>query len=119
MFFTGSERLLPIQSQARQEPLPPFRITAGSFRRVYLLTAMLLALSLSVASTKCDAASRKDRNAGLRRLTVNAAYWCMQMESKIDGKSCVDIVGTYNPPDSGFDYSKLKVVLVKPSFLCD
>jgi len=27
MVFTGRERLLPIQSQARQEPLPPIRIT--------------------------------------------------------------------------------------------
>lgn len=57
------------------------------------------------------------KSAGLRRLTVNAAYWCMQMESKIDAESCMDIVGTYNPPDSGFDYAKLGIVPVKPSQL--
>jgi Trehalose utilisation len=57
------------------------------------------------------------KSAGLRRLTVNAAYWCMQMEDKIDPASCMDIVGTYNPPDSGFNYAKLGVVPMKPSLL--
>ena len=57
------------------------------------------------------------KSAGLRRLTVNAAYWCMQMEDKIDPASCMDIVGTYNPPDSGFNYVKLGVVPMKPSLL--
>lgn len=55
-------------------------------------------------------------NAGLRRLSVNAAYWCMQMEGHIDANSCVDIVGPYNPPDSGFDYAKLKVSPNPPSY---
>jgi hypothetical protein len=56
------------------------------------------------------------RNAGLRRLTVNAAYWCLGLEEKIDPRSKVDIVGEYNPPGSGFDYTKLKVVPQKPSY---
>lgn len=56
------------------------------------------------------------QNPGLRRLTVNAAYWCLAMEDKIDPRSKVDIVGEYNPPGSGFDYAKLKVVPRKPSF---
>jgi len=34
---------------------------------------------------------------GLRRLLVNAAYWCTGMETKIAGKSKVDIVGVYAP----------------------
>ena len=55
------------------------------------------------------------RNAGLRRLTANAAYWCLAMEEKIDPKSSVDIVGEYAPLASGFDYPKLKVVPRKPS----
>ncbi len=55
-------------------------------------------------------------NQGLRRLTVNAAYWCMHMENNIDASSNVDIVGQYNPPDSGFDYVRLKIGPRKPSF---
>ena len=53
---------------------------------------------------------------GLRRLTVNAAYWCLHMEADIDDKSCMDLVGEYNPPDSGFAYKKLNIVPRKPSF---
>ena len=53
---------------------------------------------------------------GLRRMTVNAAYWCLQMEAEIDEKSCMDLVGEYNPPDSGFAYKKLNIVPRKPSF---
>jgi hypothetical protein len=37
---------------------------------------------------------------GLRRLTVNAAYWCLSMEKSIPEKSKVDIVGTYKPSKS-------------------
>jgi hypothetical protein len=51
---------------------------------------------------------------GLRRLTVNAAYWCLNMEAEIDDESCMKPVGEYNPPDSGFDYEKLKIVPRKP-----
>lgn len=53
---------------------------------------------------------------GLRRLTVNAAYWCMHLEKEIDAKFSVDIVGEYMPPNSGFDYKKLKIVPQRPSF---
>jgi hypothetical protein len=56
------------------------------------------------------------RSAGLRRLTVNAAYWCLGMEAQIDPRSKVDPVGEYAPPGSGFDYAKLKVAPHKPSF---
>ncbi len=56
------------------------------------------------------------QNEGLRRLTVNAAYWCMGMEEKIDPKSKVEPVGEYKPLASGFDYKKLNVVPQKPSF---
>jgi hypothetical protein len=56
------------------------------------------------------------QNPGLRRLTCNAVYWCLGMEAHIDPLSSVDIVGPYNPPDSGFDYKSLKIVPQKPSF---
>ena len=56
------------------------------------------------------------KSAGLRRLTINAVYWCLGMEDKIDPASNVDIIGDYQPPDSGFNYEKLKVVPHKPNF---
>lgn len=56
------------------------------------------------------------QNAGLRRLTVNAAYWCLGMEEKIDPESKVDLVGEYKPLPSGFNYEKLKVVPRKPGY---
>jgi hypothetical protein len=48
-------------------------------------------------------------SAGLRRLIINAAYWCMEMESAITAERSVDIVGTYKPLESGFDYKELGV----------
>ena len=36
----------------------------------------------------------------LRRLLVNAVYWCL--EEPIDGVACVDIVGEFNPTFFGF-----------------
>ena len=57
------------------------------------------------------------QSAGLRRLTINAVYWCLGMEDKIDPNSSVEIVGEYKPLQSGFDYAKLKVEPHKPSFL--
>lgn len=53
---------------------------------------------------------------GVRRLTVNAAYWCLQMDEHIAAQSRMDIVGAYTPPDSGFAYEKLNIVPRKPSF---
>ncbi|CAN5382609.1 hypothetical protein BH11PLA2_BH11PLA2_07800 [soil metagenome] len=55
------------------------------------------------------------QNAGLRRLTVNAAYWCLKMEAQISPQSQVDVVGDYAPLRSGFNYAKLNVVPRKPS----
>ena len=59
--------------------------------------------------------ARDFQNAGLRRLTLNAVYWCLARESDIDGKRSVDYVGDYKPLASGFNYKKLKVVPKKPS----
>jgi type 1 glutamine amidotransferase len=50
------------------------------------------------------------RCADLRRLAVNAAYWCLGLEAAIRAESPVDCVGAYEPLPSGFDYEKLGVV---------
>ena len=39
---------------------------------------------------------------GVRRMLVNAAYWCIGMEDKIKPDSNVDIVGEYVPTKFGF-----------------
>jgi hypothetical protein len=49
------------------------------------------------------------KNHGLRRLVINAAYWGQQMESMISPTRSVDIVGEYQPLESGFDYEALGV----------
>jgi len=54
--------------------------------------------------------ARDFQSAGLRRLTINAAYWCLRMEDEIRPDSSVEIVGSYDPLPSGFDYEKLGVV---------
>ncbi|MFZ9838762.1 MAG: ThuA domain-containing protein [Opitutaceae bacterium] len=49
------------------------------------------------------------RNAGLRRLIINGAYWCLGMEAAITAERSVEIVGDYQPRPSGFNYAKLGV----------
>jgi type 1 glutamine amidotransferase len=49
-------------------------------------------------------------SAGLRRLIINAVYWCMNMESAIDPASSVEIIGDYKPLETGFNYDKIGVV---------
>ena len=49
------------------------------------------------------------RSAGLRRLIINAAYWGMGMESAITADRSVEIVGDYQPLESGFNYKELGV----------
>jgi hypothetical protein len=39
---------------------------------------------------------------GLRRLLVNAAYWCLGMENQIPARSRVDLVGSFEPLPFGF-----------------
>lgn len=41
------------------------------------------------------------QNESLRRLIVNAAYWCVGMEDKIPAKANVDLVGNYQPTAFG------------------
>lgn len=54
--------------------------------------------------------ARDFQSAGLRRLTLNAAYWCLGIEDEIDPDASVDIIGEYEPLPSGFNYEKLGVV---------
>ena len=56
--------------------------------------------------------ARDVQNEGLRRMLVNAAYWCVGMEKQIPAKSNVDIVGEYKPLPFGFNKFKKGV---KPS----
>ena len=59
--------------------------------------------------------SAKDyQSEGLRRLTLNAVYWGLQMESQIDPDCNVSYVGQYEPLASGFNYKKLGVEAKKP-----
>jgi hypothetical protein len=49
---------------------------------------------------------------GLRRLLVNASFWCLGLEDKIPARANVDIVGEYHPTNFGYGkYTKG----VKPS----
>ncbi len=59
--------------------------------------------------------ARDYQSAGLRRLTINAAYWCLGLEDRIVADSSVDLIGTYEPLDSGFDYVELGVVPKPPA----
>jgi hypothetical protein len=47
-------------------------------------------------------ASQDLSSEGLRRLLVNACYWCLGMENQIPSKSEVSIVGEYDPSPFGF-----------------
>ncbi len=61
--------------------------------------------------------ARDYQSAGLRRLTINAAYWGLHLEEEIIAERSVDIIGSYEPLESGFNYKKLKVVPKKPAEL--
>ena len=61
--------------------------------------------------------ARDFQSAGLRRLTINAAYWCVHLEDKITKDLKVEILGAYEPLASGFNYQKLGVVPKKAADL--
>jgi hypothetical protein len=52
------------------------------------------------------------KSEGLRRLFVNAVYWCLEMEDEIPDAANVEYVGEYDPTDIGFGTFKTGV---KPS----
>ena len=81
------------------EPLPvawvkPWRTSQGNSARVF----------------HCTMGSASDfKSQGLRRLVINAAYWCVGLEASISATRSVDVVGNYDPLKSGFNYEELGV----------
>jgi outer membrane protein assembly factor BamB len=81
------------------EPLPvawvkPWQTSSGKTAKVF----------------HCTMGSASDfKSAGLRRLVVNAAYWCVELEASISETRSVDFVGSYQPLKSGFNYRELGV----------
>ena len=53
-------------------------------------------------------------SAGLRRMIINAAYWGMGLEAAITPTRSVEIVGEYQPLETGFDYKAIGVVPKPP-----
>jgi hypothetical protein len=66
----------------KNEPMMPIAWINDGKRRVFTTTMG--------ASTDLE-------SEGLRRLLVNAAYWCVGLDEKIPDKSNVEIVGEYRP----------------------
>ena len=81
------------------EPLPvawvkPWQTSDGKTARVF----------------HCTMGSGIDlKSPGLRRLVINSAYWCIGMEDSISASRSVEIVGSYEPLESGFNYDELGV----------
>lgn len=90
----GMKSTDPAVDGPKNQPMMPvawtksYRGTAGKTARVFTTTMG--------AATDLD-------NAALRRLLVNASYWCLGMEDQIHADSCVDIVGKYQPTAFGFN----------------
>jgi type 1 glutamine amidotransferase len=93
------------ESNPKKEPLPVawfknWKTSKGKTARVFQSTM----------------GSGKDlQSAGLRRLLINASYWCMGMEDDISATRSVDYVGPYHPLESGFNYKQLGVVPKMPA----
>lgn len=83
----------PLEGE-KNEPMMPvawtksYTGTAGKAARIFTTTM---------------GASQDLSSEGLRRLLVNASYWCLGMEDKIPAKSNVEIVGEYKPIPFGFN----------------
>jgi type 1 glutamine amidotransferase len=80
--LTGMNESDPPVEGAVNDPMMPVAWTRMESRRVFTTTM----------------GSAQDLlNAPFRRMLVNAAYWALKMESRIDPKSSVDLVGDYQP----------------------
>lgn len=90
----GMKKDSPPVEGKKNEPMMPvawaktFTGSAGKPARVFTTTM---------------GASQDLESEGMRRLLVNACYWCLKIEEKIDPKSKVDIVGTYEPTRFSFN----------------
>ncbi|HAK97622.1 MAG TPA: hypothetical protein DCM87_22180 [Planctomycetes bacterium] len=86
----------PVKNQ-KNDPLMPiawiktYKGAKGNAGRVFTTT---MGASTDLASE------------GLRRLLVNASYWCVGLEDKIPARANVDIVGEYKPTWFGFGTHK-------------
>jgi hypothetical protein len=90
---------------AKNDPMMPLAWTKG-FKGTSGRTARVFCTTMGAA---VDLESE-----GLRRLLVNACYWCVGLEDQIPAKSNVEYVGEYKPSFYGFgDFKKG----VKPSDL--
>jgi hypothetical protein len=89
----GMEPTDPPVENEKNDPMMPlawtrhYKTDSGESARVFC-TTMGAAADLS--------------SEGLRRLLVNAAYWCVGLEDKIPAESNVEIVGTFEPTFYGF-----------------
>jgi len=101
--LTGMKPTDPPVSGKQNEPMMPIAWTK---------TYKLPDGKLGRAFTTTMGASQDLESEGLRRLLVNASFWCMDMESQITDKLKVDIVGKYEP--TGFKFNGYKKD-VKPS----
>lgn len=59
--------------------------------------------NISKIFTTTMGASTDFESADLRRLLLNASFWCLDMESDITDSLNVDYVGAYQPTMFGFD----------------
>jgi type 1 glutamine amidotransferase len=72
----------------RNDPMMPVAWTRDQSRRVFVTTM----------------GSAQDLlNEGFRRLLVNATYWALKLEDRIDPRGSVGIVGVYDPLPFKFD----------------
>ena len=60
--------------------------------------------------------ARDFSNEGVRRMTVNAVYWGVGLESQIEKNRSVATVGQYQPLKSGFKYQEIGVKPRKANF---
>jgi len=90
--LTGMKATDPPLQGSKNEPMMPIAWTrtykgeAGKTARVFTTTM---------------GASQDFASEGLRRLLVNASYWCLGMEDRISERANVEIVGPYNPRPFG------------------
>jgi type 1 glutamine amidotransferase len=90
--LTGMKATDPPLAGSKNEPMMPIAWTRtykgedGKTARVFTTTM---------------GASQDFASEGLRRLLVNASYWCLGMEDRIAERANVEIVGAYNPRPFG------------------
>ena len=90
--LTGMKATDPPLEGSKNDPMMPIAWTrsyqgeSGKTARVFTTTM---------------GASQDFASEGLRRLLVNATYWCLGMEERISERANVDIVGAYDPRPFG------------------